>query len=76
MNMNVQIAKGLIIAGVILVIIGLIYYFFQDKLGWLGRLPGDFSYKKDNFSFFAPITTMLILSILLSVIINLIRRFL
>lgn len=74
--MNVQIAKGLIIAGVILVIIGLIYYFFQDKLGWLGRLPGDFSYKKDNFSFFAPITTMLILSILLSVIINLIRRFL
>ncbi|HMV23703.1 MAG TPA: DUF2905 domain-containing protein [Saprospiraceae bacterium] len=71
-----QIAKGLIIAGVILIIIGLIYYFFQDKLGWLGRLPGDFSYKKDNFSFFAPITTMLILSILLSVIINLIRRFL
>ncbi|HNG06879.1 MAG TPA: DUF2905 domain-containing protein, partial [Saprospiraceae bacterium] len=69
-------AKGLIIAGVILIIIGLIYYFFQDKLGWLGRLPGDFSYKKDNFSFFAPITTMLILSILLSVIINLIRRFL
>ncbi|GAB1397597.1 DUF2905 domain-containing protein [Saprospiraceae bacterium] len=71
-----QIANGLIIAGVILIIIGLIYYFFQDKLGWLGRLPGDFSYKKDNFSFFAPITTMLILSILLSVIINLIRRFL
>ncbi len=71
-----QIAKGLIIAGVILIIIGLIYYFFQDKLGWLGRLPGDFSYKKDSFSFFAPITTMLILSILLSIIINLIRRFL
>lgn len=74
--MNPQIAKSLILIGVVLIVFGLVFYFFHDKLGWLGKLPGDFSYKKDNFSFFAPITTMLILSLLISVIINLIRRFL
>lgn len=74
--MNADLGKSLIVVGVILIVTGLLFYFFHDKLGWLGKLPGDIRYQKDNFSFFAPITTMLLLSILLSVIVHLIRKFL
>jgi hypothetical protein len=40
----------------------------------LGRLPGDFAVKRDNFSFYFPITTSIILSILITVILALFRR--
>lgn len=36
--------------------------------GWLGRLPGDISYRRDNVSFYFPITTSLVLSVLLSLL--------
>jgi hypothetical protein len=74
--MNNQYGKYVIIVGVIIVIVGIIIYFFSDKLSWLGRLPGDIRIEKENFRFYFPITTMIILSILLTVIINIIKRFL
>jgi hypothetical protein len=40
----------------------------------LGRLPGDIAVKRDNFSFYFPITTSIILSIILTLILNLFRR--
>ena len=40
----------------------------------LGRLPGDIAVKRDNFSFYFPITTSIILSIILTLIFNLFRR--
>jgi hypothetical protein len=40
----------------------------------LGRLPGDISVKRDNFSFYFPITTSIILSIILTLILSLFRR--
>ncbi len=48
--------KMLIILGVILIVIGLAFT-YGPKIPWLGRLPGDISIKKDNFSFYFPITT-------------------
>ena len=57
------------------VVIGIIIYFFSDKLSFLGKLPGDIRIEKENFRFYFPITTMIILSILLTVIINIIKRF-
>ena len=73
--MNSQTGKWIIIAGVIVVITGVIIYFFSDKLNWLGKLPGDIRIEKDNFRFYFPITTMIIISILLTVLINIFKKF-
>ncbi len=68
--------KYIVLFGVIIVLIGGVIYFFHDKLQWFGRLPGDIRVEKENFRFYFPITTMVLLSVLLSVVINLIKKFL
>jgi len=68
--------KYLIITGLMLVVLGIVIYFLSDKLHWLGRLPGDIRIEKENFKFYFPITTMIILSVLLNLIIVLVRKFL
>ncbi|MDY0098819.1 MAG: DUF2905 domain-containing protein [Bacteroidales bacterium] len=69
-----SLGKILIIAGVILIIAGIIIYFSGNKLGWIGHLPGDIRIEKENVRFYFPITTMIILSIVLSIIIWLARK--
>jgi hypothetical protein len=69
-----QLAKYFLIAGILLVIAGIILYFFGNKLNWLGRLPGDIRIEKDNFRFYFPITTMIIFSVVVSLIIYLIKK--
>lgn len=58
--------KFLITLGVILLVAGLLWPFIA-KLG-LGRLPGDIAIKREGFSFYFPITTMIIVSIVLTLI--------
>ncbi|MCS6917710.1 MAG: DUF2905 domain-containing protein [Chitinophagales bacterium] len=58
--------KWLIVAGLLLVVVGGIIYLLGNKLGWPGRLPGDIVIKKENFTFYFPITTMLLLSVILT----------
>lgn len=65
--------KVIIIIGIIVIVIGIIWYFFGDKLSFLGRLPGDIRIEKDNFSFYFPLTTMVLLSLLLSLLLRLFR---
>ncbi|WP_298734957.1 DUF2905 domain-containing protein [uncultured Chitinophaga sp.] len=67
--------KILIILGILSVIAGLVLRYAGDKLKWLGRLPGDIRIQRDNFSFFAPVTTMLLISIVLSLVLYLIGKF-
>lgn len=67
--------KYIIAAGLIIVIIGIIIYFLGDKLTWIGRLPGDIRIEKENLKIFFPITTMLIMSILLNVAIWIIKKY-
>jgi hypothetical protein len=62
-----------IILGIILLIIGLTWPWLK-KLG-LFRLPGDIVIERDGFNFYFPITSMIVISIVLSVILYLIRRF-
>ena len=69
-----QTGKILIIAGLVLLVAGLIVYFAGNKLGWLGHLPGDIRIERENFKLYIPITTMLLISIVLSLIIYLIRK--
>ncbi len=63
--------KIIILIGIAIVIIGAIVYFFGDKLHFIGNLPGDIRIEKDNFRFYFPITTMLLLSLLLNMAIKL-----
>ncbi|RYF84733.1 MAG: DUF2905 domain-containing protein [Chitinophagaceae bacterium] len=74
--MDQQTGKYIIVFGVIVILIGAAVYFFGDKLHWIGRLPGDIRIERENFRFYFPITTMILFSVLLTVIVNLIRRIL
>lgn len=69
-----QTGKLLIVVGVVLVIAGIIVYFAGDKLSWLGRLPGDIRIERENFKFYFPITTMIIISIVVTLIIKIIQK--
>lgn len=71
-----SLAKLLILGGLLLLAAGLAVYFLGDKLSWLGRLPGDIRIERKNFRFYFPVTTMILLSLLLTIVINLVRRFL
>ncbi len=68
--------KYIIFIGLALVLVGLLVYFFSDKLHWLGRLPGDIRVERENFRFYFPLTTMILLSLLLTLVVNLIKKFL
>jgi hypothetical protein len=73
--MNSETGKWVIGIGVIIIVIGIIIYFFHDKLNWIGRLPGDIRIEKENFRFYFPIVTMILFSILGTLILWLIRKF-
>ncbi len=66
--------KYIILFGGIVVLVGIIVYFFGDKLNWIGRLPGDIRIERENSRFYFPITTMILFSVLLTVIVNLLRK--
>jgi hypothetical protein len=74
--MNQQTGKYIIIFGAVIIVVGALVYFLGNKLNWIGRLPGDIRIERENFRFYFPITTMILFSVLLTLIINLIRRFL
>ena len=73
--MHPVIGKYLIGIGLALALIGLVVYLFGDKLGWLGRLPGDIRLEGRNGGFYFPIVTCIVISVVLNLIIVLIRRF-
>ena len=68
-----MIGRTLILIGVIIVIIGL-FFTFAPKIPFLGKLPGDIFYKRDKFVIYFPITTSIIISVVLSLILYLINR--
>jgi hypothetical protein len=74
--METQWGKYMIGIGILVILVGVIVYFFGDKLHWIGRLPGDIRVEKENFRFYFPITTMILASLLLTLIVNLIKKFL
>jgi hypothetical protein len=68
-----QPGKTLILIGVFVVILGL-FLAFWSKIPLLGRLPGDIFLQKGNFRFFFPVVTCLIISAVLTIIINFVIR--
>jgi len=69
-----NLGKGLIIAGVILVALGLIVWFFSKAGIPLGKLPGDIHYKSGKIQIFFPFVTCIVLSILLSLLFWLFKK--
>ncbi|MFH1389544.1 MAG: DUF2905 domain-containing protein [Candidatus Margulisiibacteriota bacterium] len=63
----------LIYIGVIVVLIGG-FLVLSAKVPWIGRLPGDIVYQRENTTVLVPITTMILASIVLTIILNIIRR--
>lgn len=68
-----SLGKMIIIFGISLVLIGGLLL-LGSRLFGLGRLPGDIFLQRGNFSFYFPVVTCIVLSILLTIILNLIRR--
>lgn len=69
------IGKYLILLGLVIVIIGLVMYFFENAFSWFGKLPGDIRVEKENWRLYLPITSMILISIFLTIIFNIFRRF-
>jgi hypothetical protein len=65
--------KTLISLGIVLVIVGALVS-FSDKLPWLGHLPGDIHIQRGRFSFYFPLTTSIVLSIVNSLVADRFKR--
>jgi Protein of unknown function (DUF2905) len=68
-----DLGKLLIVFGAILAILGAVFI-LAGKIPWLGRLPGDIYIQRRNFTFFFPLTTSILLSVVLSLLLSLFFR--
>lgn len=68
-----SLGKMLIVFGVVLALLGGLLL-FAGKLPFLGRLPGDIVIRRENWSFYFPITTSIVLSVLLTLLLSLFSR--
>lgn len=66
-------AKFFLILGAVFFAVGLLLL-LSPKIPWLGRLPGDILIRRKNFTFYFPLATSIILSIILTVLFNLFRK--
>lgn len=67
------IGKIFVILGIVFIVLGLVFMFI-DRVPFLGRLPGDIIIKRERFSFYFPITTSIIISIILTILFSLFRK--
>jgi uncharacterized protein (UPF0305 family) len=76
MNYFNEIGKFLILVGVLILLLGFLFTFLGKipKVPYLGKLPGDILIKKKNFVFYFPITTCIILSIILTLLLRIFLR--
>lgn len=62
--------KLLMIIGGALLAIGAVIYFFGGSLKWIGHLPGDIRVERENFRFYFPITTLILLNLLIFLLVR------
>jgi hypothetical protein len=65
--------KMLILLGVFIILIGFLLV-LGEKIPWIGRLPGDIIIRKKNFTFYFPIVTSILISIILTLLFTLFRK--
>ena len=69
-----EIGKLILIIGLLLVVLGGVLWRFSSLFGWVGKLPGDISVQKGNFSFYFPVVTCILISVVLTLLAWLFRR--
>ena len=67
------VGKLLILLGVFIILIGF-FLLVGEKIPWVGRLPGDIIIRKKNFTFYFPIVTCILISIILTLLFALFRK--
>lgn len=72
--MDQQTGKIIIIGGILIVIVGVIIYFFHGYFKWIGRLPGDIRIERENFRFYFPLATMIVFSLVITIIVNILKK--
>lgn len=65
--------KILVFSGLLLVGLGLLLL-YGPKIPWLGKLPGDITIQREKFTFYFPVATSIVISILLTILFSLFRR--
>ncbi len=65
-----MLAKTFIIAGISLLLVGLTLLYAPGLLNWFGRLPGDLHIERGQTRIFIPITSMIVVSVVLTLIVN------
>jgi hypothetical protein len=69
-----EIGKFVVLIGVLLVVAGMVLWRFPGSFGWVGKLPGDISWQKGNFSFSFPVVTCILISIVVTLLSWFFRR--
>lgn len=67
-------ARWLMVVGVVLLLLGAVLHFAPWLLSWFGRLPGDIRYETGRTRVFIPITSMVVISLVLTLVMNLLSR--
>ena len=68
-------AKWLMIVGLLFIVLGALMHFVPWTVSWFGKLPGDIQIKREHGGIYIPIVSMLIVSFLLTLLINIVNRF-
>ncbi len=68
-----SLGKMLVVFGGVLFVMGLIFM-FGGKISWLGRLPGDIIIRREGFQFYFPVTTSILVSLIISALLYIIGR--
>ncbi len=71
--MPANLGKILVIAGLAVAAVGALLL-LSDKVGWIGRLPGDITIRKGNFTFYFPLATCILISVVLSLLLWFFRK--
>ena len=68
-----DLGRTLVVLGLVIVAVGLVIM-LAGRIPWIGRLPGDINVQRDHWSFYFPITTSIVVSIVLSLLLYLFGR--
>lgn len=66
--------KILILIGILVAVLGLLIQFTGFNFNWFGKLPGDIRIERPGFSFYFPITSMILISVVVSLVLWIIRK--
>jgi hypothetical protein len=72
--MQQHVGRILIYCGALLLFLGILIFFFGEKFSWFGHLPGDIRIERPTIKIYIPIATMILVSVILTLLINFLRK--